>query len=124
MNVNPVKNSYAALWDEYKDASSGIPLMSIIRRILEYYFLQLCGYEGSDLRKRILEENKDAFTHDDFGNEDFSKFELASAMLSYIAANSSGINDGMHYVDDCIDIQKCRDTFQMIFHHNGAGPAL
>lgn len=91
MNVNPVKNSYAALWDEYKDASSGIPLMSIIRRILEYYFLQLCGYEGSDLRKRILEENKDAFTHDDFGNEDFSKFELASAMLSYIAANSSGI---------------------------------
>lgn len=119
MNVNPVKNSYAALWDEYKDASSGIPLMSIIRRILEYYFLQLCGYEGSDLRKRILEENKDAFTHDDFGNEDYSKFELASAMLSYIAANSSGINDGMHYVDDCIDIQKCRDTFQMIFHHMG-----
>ena len=119
MNVNPVKNSYAALWDEYKDASSGIPLMSIIRRILEYYFLQLCGYEGSDLRKRILEENKDAFTHDDFGNEDFSKFELASAMLSYIAANSSGINDGMHYVDDCIDVQQCRDTFQMIFHHMG-----
>ena len=119
MNINPVKNSYAALWDEYKDASSGIPLMSIIRRILEYYFLQLCGYEGSDLRKRILEENKDAFTHDDFGNEDFSKFELASAMLSYIAANSSGINDGMHYVDDCIDIQQCRDTFQMIFHHMG-----
>lgn len=119
MNINPVKNSYAALWDEYKDASSGIPLMSIIRRILEYYFLQLCGYEGSDLRKRILEENKDAFTHDDFGNEDYSKFELASAMLSYIAANSSGINDGMHYVDDCIDIQQCRDTFQMIFHHMG-----
>lgn len=119
INVNPVKNSYAALWDEYKDASSGIPLMSIIRRILEYYFLQLCGYEGSDLRKRILEENKDAFTHDDFGNEDFSKFELASAMLSYIAANSSGINDGMHYVDDCIDVQQCRDTFQMIFHHMG-----
>ena len=119
MNVNPVKNSYAALWDEYKDASSGIPLMSIIRRILEYYFLQLCGYEGNDLRKRILEENKDAFTHDDFGNEDYSKFELASAMLSYIAANSSGINDGMHYVDDCIDIQQCRDTFQMIFHHMG-----
>ena len=62
---------------------------------------------------------KDAFTHDDFGNEDFSKFELASAMLSYIAANSSGINDGMHYVDDCIDVQQCRDTFQMIFHHMG-----
>lgn len=119
MNVNPVKNSYAALWDEYKDASSGIPLMSIIRRILEYYFLQLCGYEGSDLRKRILEENKDAFTHDDFGNEDYSKFELASAMLSYIAANSSAINDGMHYVDDCIDVQQCRDTFQMIFHYMG-----
>lgn len=117
MNVNPVKNSYAALWEEYKEVNSGIPLMNVIRRILEYYFLQLCGYEGNDLRQRILVENKDAFIHDDEGNEDYTKFDMASAMLSYIAANVSGVNDGMNYVDDCVDVEMCRDTFRMIFKY-------
>ncbi len=115
MNVNPVKNSYAALWDEYKEVSSGTPLMNVSRRILEYYFLQLCGYEGTNLRERILIQNKDAFVmKDELGNEDFTKFDLASSMLSYMSANTSVI-DGLNYVDDCVDAQKCRDAFQMIF---------
>ncbi len=117
MNVNPVKNSYAALWEEYREASSGIPLMSVARRILEYYFLQLCGFKGSDLRKCILEDNKYAFTHDDNGNEDYTKFDMASSMLSYISAGSNGVNEDLNYVDDCSDIQLCRDTFHMIFHY-------
>ena len=58
MNVNPVKNSYAALWDEYKEVQSAVPLMNVIRRILEYYFLQLCGYEGASLRQTILIKGK------------------------------------------------------------------
>ena len=115
INVNPVKNSYAALWEEYKEVSSGIPLMNTIRRILEYYFLQLCGYEGSHLRQRILEEHKRDFTADAQGREDYTKYDLASAMLSYIAANETGFNDGMHYVDDYMDTQLCRDTFKMVF---------
>lgn len=121
INVNPVKNSYAALWEEYKEVSSGIPLMNIIRRILEYYFLQLCGYEGNELRRRILEERKYEFTHDGLGNEDYSKYDMATAMLSYIAVNTTGVNDGMHYVDDCLDIDQCRDTFEMIFRHMDQG---
>ena len=42
---------------------------------------------------------------------------MATSMLSYIAASTYGVNDGFHYVDDVIDIQQCRDTFQMIFRH-------
>ncbi|MBR2214343.1 MAG: AAA family ATPase [Selenomonadaceae bacterium] len=117
MNVNPVKNSYAALWDEYKEVDSGTPLMNVARRILEYYFLQLCGYEGKDLRQRILEKNKDAFTHNENGEEDYTKFDLASAMLSYMTVNSTVVNDGLHYVDGCIDSAQCRATFQMIFKY-------
>lgn len=117
MNINPVKNSYAALWGEYKELHSTVPLMNVIRRILEYYFLQLCGYEGNDLRKCILEDNKDYFTHDELGIKDYSKFDLASSMLSYIAATSIGVNDGINYVDEIIDPELCRETFQMIFHH-------
>ena len=117
INVNPVKNSYAALWEEYKEVSSAVPLMNAIRRILEYYFIQLCGYEGSNLRKTILEDNKDAFTHDEFGNEDNTRYDMASTMLSYIDATSYGVNDGLHYVDDGMDVEMYRETFRMIFDH-------
>lgn len=82
MNINPVKNSYAALWDEYREVKSAVPLMNVIRRILEYYFLQLCGYEGSKLRQVILVQGKaEGLFKDADGNDDEEKFQLASAML-------------------------------------------
>ena len=117
VNINPVKNAYAALWEEYKEVSTVVPLMSAIRRILEYYFLQLCGYEGNKLRKTILEDNKDAFTHDENGNEDSTKYDLASKMLSYIDATEHGVDDGLPYVDDGMDVGLYRETFRMIFEH-------
>ena len=116
MNVNPVKNSYAALWDEYKEVQSAVPLMNVIRRILEYYFLQLCGYEGSTLRKVILVEGKaKGYYKDASGNDDDEKYQLASAMLAYINASSIGMNDGMDYVEKCLDAAECRSIFEMIF---------
>ncbi len=116
INVNPVQNSYAALWEEYKVLKSAIPLMNVIRRILECYFLQLCGYDGAILRHRILNDNKDNFIiHKEDGSVDTTQYQIASAMLSYISACSIGIIDGMNYVDNCIDVEQCRKTFEMIF---------
>ncbi|MDD3401026.1 MAG: AAA family ATPase [Eubacteriales bacterium] len=116
MNVNPVKNSYAALWDEYKEIKSAVPLMNVIRRILEYYFLQLCGYEGATLRKVILTDGKAKGNFkDENGNDDEEKFQLASAMLAYINASSVGMNDGMDYVEGCLNAAECRSIFEMIF---------
>lgn len=116
MNFNPVQNSYAALWEEYDNVSSAIPLMNVIRRILEYYFLQLCGYDGATLHECILRDNKDKFiTEDESGRNDYTQYHLASAMLSYISANSIGMNDGMNYIDNYIDVEQCRETFKMIF---------
>ena len=117
MNVNPVKNSYATLWDEFKELQSTLPLMNVIRRILDYYFIQLCGYSGSDLHQRILVDHKDDFIHDENGNEDYSKYDLALAMLSYIATSTSEINDGMNFIDDVIDPELCKTTFKMIFEY-------
>jgi len=57
-NFNPVQNSYAALWCEYREVDTTIPLMNVVRRILEHYFMQLCGYDGVNIRKRVLEEHK------------------------------------------------------------------
>ena len=116
INYNPVQNSYAALWEEYRDVTTPIPLMNVIRRILEYYFLQLCGYDGATLRQRILKDNKDKFIkRDESGKEDYTQYQMASAMLSYINANSVGINDGINFVDDCVDIEQTKEIFRMVF---------
>ncbi len=60
-NVNPVQNAYTALWTEYQELTSSIPLLNVIRRILQYYFLELCGYQGSNIRDIILKKNKSEF---------------------------------------------------------------
>lgn len=115
-NVNPVKNSYAALWDEYKEVKSAVPLMNVIRRILEYYFIQLCGYDGTTLCDRILVQGKDEgkFKNDD-GTENDEKFQIASAMLSYINTSSMGLSDGMDFIEEFLDMEECKIIFEMIF---------
>lgn len=117
MNINPVKNSYAALWDEYRELKATIPLMNVMRRILEYYFLQLCGYDGNDLRKCILEDNRESFIKKVDGKDDYSQYDLAGSLLSYIAASSKGVNDGINYVESGIDSDLCKETFHMIFKY-------
>lgn len=115
-NFNPVQNSYAALWGEYREVDTTIPLMNVIRRILEYYFMQLCGYDGVNIRKRVLENHKDKFVETPAERlPDYTKWHLATAMLSYISANSVGFSDGLNYVDDCADIELYKTVFKLIF---------
>lgn len=116
-NYNPVQNSYAALWDELRDIQSTIPCLNVMRRILEYYFLQLCGYEGSDLREIVLEkkENRDMFIKQVEGEKpDMTDYQLASSLLAYIN-NPNGISDGLNYVEDCEDVDAYKRVFKMIF---------
>lgn len=120
-NYNPVQNSYAALWDELRDIKSTIPALNVMRRILEYYFLQLCGYEGSDLREIVLEkpENRNKFIKQVEGEKpDMTDYQLASSLLAYIN-NPNGISDGLNYVEDCEDVDAYKRVFQMIFEALG-----
>lgn len=120
-NYNPVQNSYAALWDELRDIQSTIPALNVMRRILEYYFLQLCGYEGSDLREIVLEkpENRSKFIKQVEGEKpDMTDYQLASSLLAYIN-NPNGISDGLNYVEDCEDVEAYKRVFQMIFEALG-----
>lgn len=120
-NYNPVQNSYAALWDELRDIQSTIPALNVMRRILEYYFLQLCGYEGSDLREIVLEkpENRSKFIKQVEGEKpNMTDYQLASSLLAYIN-NPNGISDGLNYVEDCEDVDAYKRVFQMIFEALG-----
>lgn len=117
-NYNPVQNSYAALWDELRETTSVIPALNIMRRILEYYFLELCGYEGSSLREELLEkeENKKKFIKEIPGSEpDMTDYQLASTMLAYIN-NPNGITDGLNLiVEDYDDVNVYKRVFKRIF---------
>ena len=99
LNVNPVKNSYAALWQEYKELDTVVPLMNVIRRILEYYFLQICGYDGSQLRKVVLKDGEQS--------------EYERAMLAYISSSTYGV--GFYHIEEVFDVEQCRDAFRRIF---------
>lgn len=88
-----------------------------MRRILEYYFLQLCGYEGSDIRELVLEkeENRKMFIKQVEGQKpDMTDYQLASSLLAYIN-NPNGISDGLNYVEDCDDVEAYKRVFKMIF---------
>lgn len=125
-NYNPVQNSYAALWDELRDIQSTIPALNVMRRILEYYFLQLCGYEGSDIRELVLEkeENRKMFIKQVEGQKpDMTDYQLASSLLAYIN-NPNGISDGLNYVEDCDDVEAYKRVFKMIFEALPSEPAL
>ncbi len=120
-NYNLVQNSYAALWEELRDLQSTIPALNVMRRILEYYFLQLCGYEGSDLRELVLEkkENREKFIKQvEGGQPDMTDYQLASSLLAYIN-NPNGISDGLNYVEDCDDVDAYKRVFELIFEALG-----
>ena len=78
--------------------------------------MQLCGYDGVNIRKRVLETHKDKFIEPvENGQPDYTKWHLATAMLSYISASSAGFSDGLNYVDDCVDIDVYKNVFKTIF---------
>lgn len=118
-NFNPVKNSYAALWSEYLELQNEIPLMNVIHRILDYYFLDMCGRDGLKLREEILVNERDKFiTKREDGTEDRTLFHLADSMLQYMGA---GVEGDMNYVSDGADVEEIRMTFEMIFRRLGQG---
>ena len=117
VNINPVKNSYAALWAEYRDLQSALPLLNVMHRILDYYFLDICGYDGLTIRQRILVTGRKNFvTENPDGSEDRTKLQLASHLLEFISA---GVSDDVHFVTPSCDVEKLKKVFEMIFKEMG-----
>lgn len=97
-NYNPIQNSYAALWDEYKELKTANTVKNVIRHILEYYFIQICGYEGNDLHKIVLEQNKLLFVDEVEGQKpNYDRYNLASSMLTYMNDGPAVISDFDRY---------------------------
>lgn len=116
-NYNPVQNSYKALWTELNEAKSVIPALSVIRQILEYYFLQMCGRDRKKLRLEVLEgKHRDLFMlpGPEGGKPDPSKYHLADSMLRFIG-NPTGFGSEIHYVEENGDVEQYKKVFKLIF---------
>lgn len=121
-NRNPVQNSYATLWDTYKEVSSPSTLVNVIRQILDYYFLQLCGYDGVKIKDEILKTHREDFvTKLPDGTEDCSELHMAAALLQYMSASNDRISDGLNFIHTSMDVDTCRRIFKKIFRNIGQG---
>jgi wobble nucleotide-excising tRNase len=107
INRSPVKNSYDALWDEYMRTENPDTLMMVIRQILEYYFVQMVGYQNANLRRDLLDKHPEDFEKDDY--------TAASAMIAMINVGATGFNDGLYYDSSAADVKQLRTVFEKIF---------
>ena len=76
------------------------------RRIMEYYYLQICGYSSGDLRTDLLEKNRHRFETD---------YNVAAAMLAVLNIGARGFNDGLYFDASAIGPQQIRTVFEKIF---------
>lgn len=116
-NYNPVQNSYTALWHEYGEVRSAIALKRVMRHILDYYFLQISGFEGHTLRERIFRD--ETVFNDADGNRDEELVQSINALLQYVGSDTQGFNAGFDYVEDAEDIQSLKSTFEKVFEIMG-----
>ena len=116
-NYNPVQNSYAALWHEYGEVKSAIALKRVMRHILDYYFLQISGFEGHVVRERIFKD--ETVFNDADGNRDEELVQSINALLQYVGSDTQGFNAGFDYVEDTEDIQSLKSTFEKVFEIMG-----
>lgn len=102
---NPIKTSYALLWQEIQDAEkiSKITLQNTLRRIIENYFKILGGINETELLEKFE------------GSEKI----VCQSLLSWINQGSHIINDDL-LVENSIDKQeKYLDVFKKIFIETG-----
>ena len=114
-NYTPVHNAYSSLWKEYKVAESPVVLRRIIKQILEYYFIQISGFDGQSLAERILKKEEVFLKNNPDGTKNNDMLHAVNALLHYVGSDQVGFNDGFNYVDGFEDIEQMRETFKCIF---------
>lgn len=120
VNYSPVKNTYDALWEEYRIATDSTSLLNVTRRILEYYYLQICGYSGDNLRADLLERNKPDFeVVQPDGSVDKADYNIAVAMIAVMNIGARGFNDGLYFDVSAIAPEQIRTVFEKVFVATG-----
>ena len=104
-NFSPIRNTYDDMWHELKETNDPVILLHDMRRILQYYFVEISG--RSDLRS-ALEESK-AY----FGDEE--KMRLVRNMVPLFDLDSRGINDELYFDAGSLNPEMLREVFRGVF---------
>ncbi len=107
-NYSPVRNYYDGLWHEFKETEDPIALSIAMRGILEYYFLQMCGYPSAELRTALLNVEQT-------GRFDKNDYDLAYSLLSALDQNRGHLDDGINLDSSSFDLNQSRKVFKLIF---------
>ena len=117
INRNPVVNTYEALWKEYRTSEDPVALMNVSRRILEYYFLQMCGYSNGNIRSDLMEKHRSDFeTHRPDGSVDHTRYDIVDAMVSVLDVGALAFNDGLYFDASSVDPALLKDAFRQVFY--------
>ncbi len=115
-NYNPASNSYTELWSKYKKSTDAVDVLNVIKQILEYYFIHLCGYDEMKLETLILEDNRQKFvTEFSNGFVDSTDHDIASAMIHHINHAPIFMGDGLNFSYEDGNLEKYRGVFKKIF---------
>ena len=116
INRNPVVNTYEALWKEYRTSEDSVALMNVSRRILEYYFLQMCGYSNGNIRSVLMENHRTDFeTVRPDGSIDHTRYDIVDAMISVLDVGALSFNDGLYFDASSVDPILLKDAFKQVF---------
>ncbi|GAA9261234.1 AAA family ATPase [Helicobacter pylori] len=106
---NPVKNSYELLWQEVKQAKenniSWVSLQNVMRRIIEYYFRILGGFEHNDSLSEYF--------------ENIEEKRVCNSFISWFNDGSHGISDDLFVQSQDTSIKTYLKVFENIFKVNG-----
>ncbi len=107
---NPVKNSYELLWQEVRRAKennniSWVSLQNVMRRIIEYYFRILGGFEHNDSLSECF--------------ENIEEKQICNSFISWFNDGSHGISDDLFVQRQDTSIETYLKVFENIFKKTG-----
>ncbi|MGL2622646.1 ATP-binding protein [Helicobacter pylori] len=106
---NPIKNSYELLWQEVKQAkennASWVSLQNVMRRIIEYYFRILGGFEHNHNLSECF--------------ENIEEKQVCNSFISWFNDGSHGISDDLFVQSQDTSIETYLKVFEKIFKITG-----
>ncbi len=100
---NPIKNSYELLWQEVKQAkennASWVSLQNVMRRIIEYYFRILGGFEHNHNLSECF--------------ENIEEKQVCNSFISWFNDGSHGISDDLFVQSQDISIETYLKVFEI-----------
>lgn len=106
-NFSPVRNTYDDMWQELKEVNDPVILLHDMRRILQYYFVQISG--RPDLREKLTSEDSKTY----FGGDE--KMQLVQHMVPLFDLESRGINDELYFDAASLNPDLLREVFRGVF---------